>query len=117
MTNSRVSIFETPDDLDVDSFAPKAGPELIRPPLEQLQALTEGGKFRSRESALAPSLPAPRRKPHTYRTGRTATFSVKTTPAAVEAFYAIAEQQCWKAGETFERALAALQRELTGQGT
>jgi hypothetical protein len=30
--------------------------------------------------------------------------------------YAIADQQGWLVGETLERALAALQRELEGQG-
>ena len=32
------------------------------------------------------------------------------------ALYAIADQQAWLVGETLEHALAALQRELAGQG-
>jgi hypothetical protein len=52
-----------------------------------------------------------------YRTGRNVTFSAKTTRETVERFYAIAEGQGWKANETFEKAVAALEAALkTGQG-
>jgi len=47
-----------------------------------------------------------------YRTGRNTVLSVKTTPQTVDAFYEIALSQGWKAGETFERALQALQEKL-----
>ena len=43
-------------------------------------------------------------------------FNARTTPQTVEALYAIADRQGWLVGETLERALAALQRELAGQG-
>jgi hypothetical protein len=105
MSGSRASIFED-DDLP-------AVPEPPRPAPEQVRALSEAANFRSREPQLAPPAPG-RRKPHTYRTGRTAAFSAKTTPETVDALYAIAEQQGWKVGETLERALAALKRELAG---
>ena len=84
-------------DLDISGFEPRPGP---RPPVEQVRAVTEAAGFRSRE-------------PRRYRTGRTAQFNVRTTPATVEAFYDIADRQGWKGGETLEKALAALQRELS----
>jgi hypothetical protein len=37
-------------------------------------------------------------------------------PQTVEALYATADRQGWFVGETLEHALAALQRELPGQG-
>ena len=79
-------------DLDVSGFQP-------RPSLDQVRAVTEAAGFRSRE-------------PRRYRTGRTAQFNVRTTPATVEAFYAIADRHGWKVGETLEKALEALQRDL-----
>ena len=48
-----------------------------------------------------------------YRTGRNVTFSAKTTKQTVDQFYALAEQNGWKAGETFEKAVAALLRETS----
>lgn len=47
-----------------------------------------------------------------YRTGRNKVFSVKTDPATADEFYAIAQKNGWKAAETFEKAVAALRREL-----
>ncbi len=54
--------------------------------------------------------------PRIPRTGRTMQFNARATPQTVEALYAIADQQGWLVGETLERALAALRRELAGQG-
>ena len=39
-------------------------------------------------------------------------LNIKARSAAVEAFYAIADRQNWVLGETFERAIEALNREL-----
>jgi len=61
-------------------------------------------------------LPLAKRLPLVYRTGRNTTFSAKTTPETVEAFYRIAREQGWKAGETFERAVAALEASLKRGG-
>ncbi len=107
MSGSRASIFE-----DEDTELP-AVPDTSRPTPEQVRALSEAANFRSREPQAPPPVQA-KRRPHTYRTGRTAAFSAKTTPETVDTLYAIAEQQGWKIGETLERALAALQRELAG---
>ena len=105
MSGARASIFED-DDLP-------AMPEPPRPAPEQVRALSEAANFRSQEPQPTSLSPA-KRKPRTYRTGRTAAFSAKTTPETVDTLYAIAERQGWKVGETLERALAALQRELAG---
>jgi hypothetical protein len=47
-----------------------------------------------------------------HRTGRTATLTLKTTPEYSNRFYALAEAQGWKIGETFERALDALEQQI-----
>ena len=52
------------------------------------------------------------RKPRVYRTGHSEQFTIKAAPAVVEEFYAIAEREGWVLGETLERAVAALNREL-----
>jgi hypothetical protein len=46
---------------------------------------------------------------------RTVQLSIKCAPEAAELLAAIAEKQDWTYGETLDRALAALQRDLTGQ--
>ena len=112
MATQRPNIFAEAEELDVSSFAPKAAPDRSAPPIEQVRAVTAAANFRSREpiTAMAPTPRQARR----YRTGRTAQFNVRTTPATVDAFYAIADRKGWKVGETLERALAALERELAG---
>ena len=120
----RASIFAPREELDVGCFAPKTGQERRPDPSEIDQV--RSSRFRSRESqptADQPeaddrspvSQPPTKRQPMVYRTGRNTTFSVKTTPETVEAFYEIARAQDWKAGETFEKAIAALQRELASR--
>jgi hypothetical protein len=110
--NNRVSIFE--EEIDLSGFAPEVEPIPAAPPAELVRRVSESAHFHSREPARAQS--QAKHKPRTYRTGRTATFSAKTTPVVYDALYAIAESQEWKIGETLEHALAALQRELSIQG-
>jgi hypothetical protein len=52
-------------------------------------------------------VPLLRRGPR--RTGRTVTVTLKTTPEYSNRFYALAEARGWLVGETFERALDALE--------
>jgi hypothetical protein len=119
MSKERASIFASDETLDVSGFAPKAGHESSEVPAELVRAIAQASRFPSREAkASSPQAVASptRRPPRIHRTGRTVQFNARTTPQTVEALYAIADQQHWLVGETLERALAALQRELAGQG-
>ncbi len=82
-------------------------PSPPRPDPEQVRALSEAANFRSREPA--PPRPVRRGK---RRTGRTAQFACRITPAAADAFYRIADERGWTVGAVVERALAALEAEL-----
>ena len=120
--SKRASIFDADAEaLDVSSFRPKTEREAAAPTREEAKAIAEAASFPSRQAvklARTPAAPQPtKREPRRYRTGRTAQFNARTTPETVAAFYAIADQQGWLMAETLERALAALQRELKGQGT
>ena len=118
MSNPRASIFAD-DDLDVSDFIPKAGPDKSAPMPEQVKAIAEEARFRSREPTPAPA-PEPKRLRRRYRTGRNVQFNVKASQNTVDAFYAISDGNGWVLGETLEHALAALQRELRkddGTGT
>jgi hypothetical protein len=112
MTKERASIFAGDEDaLDLSGFAPKSGgPEPVEVSAELVRAVAEASRFPSREAKAA------RRPPRIHRTGRTMQFNARTTPQTIEALYAIADRQGWLVGETLEQALAALQRELAGQG-
>jgi hypothetical protein len=103
---SRPKLFEIAE-FGLDQFAPKEdqGPTV---PVETVRMIASEGGFPSR----APQ-PNSNRLPMVYRTGRSATFSVKTLPTTVETFYEIARARGWKAGETFEKAIEALKRELS----
>ncbi len=130
MNKPRASIFDgDADEIDVSSFAPKTASHPAAPSAEEVRAIAEAANFPSREVkralvAPAAAMAAPasvqalpvKREPRRHRTGRTAQFNARTTPETVEAFYAIADRQGWLVGETVEHALAALQRELEGQG-
>lgn len=115
---TRARIFDAPA-LDVAEFKPKLETD-NRPNASAIDKVS-GPKFRSREvgatlpTADYPSTvnrPSTKRQPMVYRTGRNVTFSAKTTQATVDAFYELALQQGWKAGETFERAVEALQQQV-----
>jgi hypothetical protein len=117
MADERARIFTEEADLDVSAFKPKPpaqpAPAVRR---EQVRVVSEAANFRSREPKLAaaPAVPL-RREPRRHRTGRNVQLNIKATAEAVEAFYAITDREQWVLGETFERAIEALQRELAGQ--
>jgi len=102
--STRPNIFEE-EEIGVSAFVPKTdlGPT---PDKDALRRAGESAGFQSRPV---------HRTPHRYRTGRTAQFNTRIMPTAFDRFYQIASEQGWKIGETVERALAALEREL-GQG-
>jgi hypothetical protein len=121
--SERASIFAPREELDVGGFKPKTEAERRPDPAEIDEV--RSARFRSREPESRPSVAQPeaaskptegqqstKRLPLVYRTGRNTTFSVKTTPETIDAFYEIARAQGWKAGETFEYAIAALQEKL-----
>lgn len=114
--SKRASIFEQPGDLDLGGFAPKAGPDSTAPSQEEVKAVSESANFPSREAKRAkpepPKVEQSKREPRRHRTGRNVQFNVKASQATVEAFYALCDQKGWVLGETLERAIAALQREL-----
>lgn len=116
--NERTSIFQNPHaPLDVSDFKP-AGNKVPRPEPSAIDEVSGKGRFRSREPDLVPQerstvgQPTTKRIPMVYRTGRNKVLSVKTDPATADEFYAIAQENGWKATETFEKAIAALKREL-----
>ena len=112
----RTSIFDTPVEpkaIDISDFSP-AGNTKARPKSEEIDAVSAGSRFKSREAPAAVDAPETKRQPMVYRTGRNVTFSAKTTRQTVDEFYALAEENGWKAGETFEKAVAALRQQYLG---
>jgi hypothetical protein len=115
MAVERASIFSDDKELDISGFKPKPpGKPVGAPvPVEQVRAVSEAVQFRSRDPKPPPEKPA-RREQRRHRTGRNVQLNIKARAEAVEAFYAIADREKWVLGETFERAIEALNRELTG---
>lgn len=92
---SRSGLDNVAEDLDLSGFEPKRKPAAAPVQVSAPPAVT----------------PRQGRVPRTYRTGRTETIAVKTTPDAASTFYALADRLNLKVGETFERAVEALARE------
>jgi hypothetical protein len=114
MTEERASIFDLGDDeVDVSAFKPKPRAELVDTavPVEQVRAVSETAQFRSRDPK-PPPVPPVRREQRRHRTGRNVQLNIKARAEVVEAFYALADRKNWVLGETFERAIEALDREL-----
>ncbi len=110
MVGKRASVFDTDEPLDVSGFAPKTAPHPLAG-AEQVKAVAAAAQFQSRDPPPAHGAVAAR-QPRRYRTGRNIQMNIKARAEAIEAFYAIAEGQGWVLGETFERAVDALKREL-----
>jgi len=92
---SRSGLDDMGDDMDLSGFEAKSKPATPPP----IQAPTP---LQAQRTA---------RVPRTYRTGRSETIAVKTTPEAAATFYTLADRLHLKVGETFERAVEALARE------
>jgi hypothetical protein len=112
MSGKRASVFDDAD-LDVSGFSPKESLSPAVPP-EQVRAVSQPLNFQSREPPPQTVSESRRREPRRYRTGRNIQLNIKARAEAIDAFYAIADRQGWVLGETFERAVAALERELAG---
>lgn len=100
-------------DLNLDRFQPKPA-ATNRPTPQELRPIAESTKFVSRQPKDPGTPPVPLLRRGNRRTGRTVTVTLKTTPEHSNRFYAIAEAQDWLVGETFERALQALEEKLAG---
>jgi hypothetical protein len=107
----RAGLFE--EDLDLSQFTPHKPAKSEQPPLEAVRAVAEGASFQSRE----PAKPAKPRQQRRYRTGRNIQLNTKVTMSTRDGFYEISGRYNWVLGETLERALQALRRELEKEGT
>ena len=125
MSSERASIFDQGPEIDISGFTPRttAMPAAER---DQVKEISEAANFVSREPAIsappATSAPVARtwreaqrepivREPRRHRTGRNIQLNIKARAETIERFYAIADRKGWVLGETFERAIAALERE------
>ena len=109
--SQRASIFEKPK-LDITGFAPRTD-EPARPLAEELDQLTAGSKFRSREGVQPEVSRVQQRR---RRTGRNVQFNIRATQQVIDEFKALSEQMDWPDGLTLEKALVALKAALAGQG-
>jgi hypothetical protein len=120
MTGERLSVFNNTDDLDLSSFAPQPKSRKPKPAPEKVRAVAEAAKFPSRQASAPAAEPATKeadsetlvRKPRYHKTGRTAQLNCRIMPATFETVYALADQHRWLVGETVEKAIEALVREL-----
>ncbi len=115
MVKERASIFDDVAELDVSGFEPKSIPDKFAPAKEEVRAVAEAANFRSREAKpLKATKPAegPPRLQRRYRTGRNIQLNLKASRETLDVFYAISDANGWVLGETLERAVEALQKEL-----
>jgi hypothetical protein len=105
----RAGLFD--EDLDLSQFTPQKPVKTEQPPPEAIRAVAEGAKFQSREPIKA-SKQGQRR----HRTGRNIQLNTKVTMSTRDGFYEISDRYHWVLGETLERALQALRRELEREG-
>jgi hypothetical protein len=103
----RAGLFE--GDLDLSQFTPKKPAKAEQPPAEAVRAVAEGARFQSREPVKQAKPPRQQRR---YRTGRNIQLNTKVTTSTRDGLYEISDRYNWVLGETLERALQALKREL-----
>lgn len=114
--SERASIFGDNTDFDVSGFTPKKSKtEKIEAPAEAIRAVSEASSFKSREAIKIEVKEDPKREPRRYRTGRNVQLNLKVRAETLESFYEIADRQGWVLGETLEKALAALKREIAAK--
>ncbi len=106
----RAGLFE--EDLDLSQFTPHKPTKAEQPPPDVVRQVAENANFQSREPIKAPKPRQQRR----YRTGRNIQLNTKVTPSTRDGFYEISDRYNWVLGETLERALQALKRELEKAG-
>lgn len=106
----RARLFE--EDLDLSQFTPLKSAKAEQPAPEAVRTVAEGAKFQSREPLKTPKSRQQRR----YRTGRNIQLNTKVTVNTRDGFYEISDRYNWVLGETLDRALQALKRELDKEG-
>ena len=110
MTAGRVSIFEE-DEIDLSDFeTSKTGQGSRYAPPDQVRQVAEAAAFRSREPTLVPVY-------RRYRTGRNVQLNIKVRQDTLDAFNKLCDMHGWVQGETLQRALSALERELATDGS
>jgi len=110
MSISRASVFDQGPDIDISGFTPRTTAKPAAQP-EQVKAISETASFVSREPARKNSQTShTEREPRRHRTGRNIQFNIKARAETIDRFYALADRNGWVLGETFERAVAALER-------
>src|SRR3954465_15141438 len=102
----RAGLFE--EDLDLSQFTPQKPAKVEQPAPDAIRAIAEGVDFQSREATK----PAKQRQQRRYRTGRNIQLNTKVTMSTRDGLYEISDRYNWVLGETLERALQALRREL-----
>jgi hypothetical protein len=117
--SERASIFDAQADFDVSDFQPRKEGRGGGTPSEIVRAVSEASQFTSREPAPIPARPVkeqPRlmREPRRHRTGRNVQLNIKVRAETLDCFYAMADRHGWVLGETLERAVLALEKELAG---
>lgn len=113
-TKERAKLFNesSHEDLDLSAFKPKPAVRQPLPTQAEVRAVSEAANFPSREAPKQGQKVAKKREPRIHRTGRNVQFQAKATQATIDRFYAICDQKDWRMGETLERAVDALEREL-----
>ncbi|MGH9690240.1 MAG: hypothetical protein ACRD4C_03940 [Candidatus Acidiferrales bacterium] len=112
----RAGIFdnsENESDFDIGGFTPQKDSKADHVPPEAIREVSERSEFRSREPTGATK---PKkglmREPRRHRTGRNVQLSLKVRQEASDLLYDLADSNGWVLGETFERAVEALKKQL-----
>ena len=106
----RASVFDQGPEIDISGFKPRTAAKPSAQP-DQVKAISETASFVSREPARPASAATPAtREPRRHRTGRNIQLNIKARAETIERFYAISDRHGWVLGETFERAVEALER-------
>ncbi len=99
------------DDLDLSGFAPRAlRPAAERPAPAVVAEVAAAAGFPSREPKPALAEGQGGKALRRRRTGRSAQFNLKASPATVAAYCALADRMGWGLGETLEHAVALLEK-------
>lgn len=111
--SDRASVFDTSLDFDVSGFTPqKTKTQNKAAPAEAVRAVSEAAHFPSREAILHEGEGASKKEQRRYRTGRNVQLNIKVKSETLDAFYRIADREGWVLGETLEKAIESLQKNL-----